>query len=170
MAFENPLCQVWDNYRVANEGLKRVYRSVGEGEDTRRSPVNDRLRMTGDSIDTARQELNRLFVVSLWATFERTVIEYIQEAAVVTTPLYQRRFVDALNKKLAYEVERWRIEDLLLLLAAFIDRNLLGQIRQIKRFRDGMVHRNPSTIPSRTVAPDSAFKTLSSALEAVHHA
>lgn len=170
MASEASLGSIWDNHATASACLaiaKRAHTRPAaawfSGSGAARVP-------SADEIERSTEELGRLFVVALWATFERNVIEYVQAGAVAVSDAHPQRFVATLNQKLKREIEWWRFDDILDLLKSFVNANLIGEVRQIKGFRDWVVHRNPRTSPPRTVTPDYAFRTLSSVLRRIEDA
>lgn len=168
MAHSSPLDPIWDNYTTSNACMAIAERTlVDRGTIRRRGAGRVNLPSAGE-IDRSREELERLFVVALWATFERNIIEYVQAGAVAGSHAHPRAFVSALNGKLAREIEWWRFDEILDLLKSFVDGNLIGQVRQIKQLRDSIVHRNART--TRRPDPGYAFRILSSVLEDVRAA
>lgn len=102
-------------------------------------------------IQSARADTADLIVASMWAYFERELIEYVQRKGGTVARLKPRPFATVLSTKITSEIEYWRFPDILDLFSGHIDKNLLGQAKQIKQFRDWVVHRNPNKpTPSKT--------------------
>lgn len=168
MAHSTPLGPIWDNYMTSNACMAIAERTLADPGAARRRGSGRVQSPSAGEIDRSREELERLFVVALWATFERNILEYVKAGAIAQSRAHPRAFVSALNTKLAHEIEWWRFDEILDMLKSFVDGNLIGQVRQIKQLRDGIVHRNPRT--SRRPDPGYAFRILTSVLEDVRAA
>lgn len=75
-----------------------------------------------------------------------------------------------LAAKFKSAVEYWRFDEILDLFKPDLDVDLVGRVKQIKRYRDWIAHRNTDkTVPSQA-APDAAFEVLTKVIRQIDHA
>lgn len=174
MAFDNPLDEIWSRYELSMACFAVAKRTIadrskyetlwGKTEFANRRPESE-------AIDTSRRELDKLVIIALWARFEREIIEYVQNVADTIGNSQSVLFSNALRSKMKSEIERWRIDDILDLFKVLVNSELLGQIRQIKNFRDWIVHQNPANEPrGRGVEAAYGYRILTQVLEFTHGA
>ncbi len=119
-------------------------------------------------IDGAEKELADLIVLSLVATFERTLRDYIMQKPdriiVSDDPVDE-----AIHEAILHDIEYWRIADRLIgIFQGQVAALHMGQVKQIVGYRNWVAHGRPTTIPpDGNVAPQFAFKPLTSLLESV---
>ena len=135
MEFENPFDPIWRVYEVTKDCLKVAHRTV-KGCDDR---LLRKTRFIGTSvpestewIERSRTESDDFVVMSLWVTFERTIISYLQEKGRSILKAQPASFSKRLYGKFETEVERWRIEDVLDLLKSGIGPELIRDAKNIK--------------------------------------
>jgi hypothetical protein len=117
-------------------------------------------RTAQKKIQKTRADTADLAVAAMWAYFERELIEYVQRKGEKLARLRPKPFTTNFSAKVASEIEYWRFPEILDLFSGHIDPNLLGHAKQIKRFRDWVVHRNPNKpTPSKT-DPLIAYKVF----------
>lgn len=118
-------------------------------------------------IQKTRADTADLVVAAMWAYFERELIDYVQCKGARLARLKPQPFTKNFSDKVTSEIEYWRLPELLDLFSGHIDSNLLGHAKQIKQFRDWVVHRNPNKpTPSKT-DPITAFKVFTNIITQV---
>lgn len=157
----SPLTEVWQNYQLARDCFKITGRDLDSGEhgllfDTgfAAASIDDAERV----IEDGRDGWDDFVILSLWAAFEREVIEFVRQKARILLNQQPREFSDKLHGFLEKQIEYWRIGDKLDLLKAVVDENLIGQAKQIKNYRDWVVHK--SRTPAANIAPIQAYNVL----------
>jgi hypothetical protein len=103
----------------------------------------------------------------LFATFERYVIEHLQTANHLLATGYPHRYSSRLAQKFRSEVEYWKFDEILNLFKGEVDTDLIGQVKQIKQYRDWIAHRNPDKATPDRVSPERAFEVLRRAIEQI---
>jgi len=117
-------------------------------------------RSAQKNIQKTRADSADLAVAAMWAYFERELIEYVQRKGEKLAHLKPQPFTTNFSHKVASEIEYWRFAELLDLFSGHIDAGLLGHAKQIKQFRDWVVHRNPNKpAPSKT-DPATAYRVF----------
>ncbi len=173
MTFNNPLEAVYQAYLVSHESLLVVEQIIRENNEVP-MPRFELLRSANEdvkkSLVKAAQQADDLAVFALFATFERYVIERLQTAHERLASGYPSGYSRKLAEKFKSEVEYWRFDEILDLFKPELDVGLIGRVKQIKRYRDWIAHRNANkALPSPT-APGTVFEVLSKALNELHHA
>jgi hypothetical protein len=113
------------------------------------------------ALDSAERQAADLAILALFATFERFVIEHLQLANQLLAAGYPQQYSTKLAEKFENEVEYWKFAEVLNLFKGEIDRDLIGQVKQIKQYRDWIAHQNPNKPTPTQIAPRMAFDTLS---------
>jgi hypothetical protein len=101
------------------------------------------MRDGAEWIETSRQASDDLTIVSLWATFERHLVQYLQTKSQKLREIEPSELGVRLQDRLNEDLERWRPDDILDLFKGQVDSNLIGQAKQIKDYRDWIAHKNP---------------------------
>jgi hypothetical protein len=167
----NPLQDVIDWHIVADDSLRVVQRVLNE---KLRGPITSRHVFTKLSterslelLDQARLELADLVVLSLVATFERLLRDFVVER---TRQLWQgTEPVDArILAAIEDDQEYWRISDRMMgLFAGPVPSELTGQVKQVIGYRNWVAHgRKSSDPPDGNITPQVAYGKLSGFLEA----
>ncbi|MGH8014026.1 MAG: hypothetical protein ACREQ4_16170, partial [Candidatus Binataceae bacterium] len=148
-----------------------IARRAIEDENVR---IPDRTEFLGESrqqaakwIEDARQTVDDLMVVGLWAWFERYLIEFIQSRTSAIASSIPQSFGSQLRNKMREEIEHWRLDDILNLFKTLIDASQIGIAKQIKDYRDWIAHRNPNRPPPAQTEPTSVYALLSAMIKAV---
>lgn len=160
------LDRVWKSYQLTVDAMK-VTRQVLDG-----NPMSGDLLAGTDFtvtlatdaphvLDAARSDVGDLFILALWSVFERELRDHLQSEAprpleASPSPLHQR-----LSRKLREDIEYWKNDDILDLFKAVVAPDLVGNGKQIKRYRDWVAHRNPQRPRPANITPNHAYKTLS---------
>ncbi|ALM82475.1 hypothetical protein ASB57_05410 [Bordetella sp. N] len=72
-----------------------------------------------------------------------------------------------LAEKFKGEVEYWRFEEILDLFKPGLDADQIGQVKQIKKYRDWIAHRNTNRPAPMPATPKTAFQVLSQAADQI---
>ncbi|MEK8016134.1 MAG: antitoxin family protein [Candidatus Parabeggiatoa sp.] len=148
----NPLPAIWETYKLTKDSLRVVKRAVKT-----RNPA-DRLRLLQRTIvlnqqpeifnvdnlaNIAELEIEELFVVSLWAAFERFIRDYLQHKGILLMGITPTNLGQAIYDHFFEEVEYWKPDEIL----DFLKRNLLqhnpqlaGDAKAIYHYRSWIVH------------------------------
>ncbi len=175
MAFDNPLDEVWNSYELSLACFAVARRTIAKPPkyDTlwKDTGYDHLLPIDLETIDQSRRELDNLVIISLWAKFERDIVEYVQNAANTIGNVPPVSIAKPLSLRVAIEIERWRINDVLDLFKQIVDSKLLDQTRNIKGFRDWIAHKNPANKGHvHIVGPGYGYKVLSTVLEQIYDA
>ncbi len=167
----NPLMSIMGWYAVALDSMRITERVINK--DMRAAITNRHVfrrheskEISLASIKGAERELADLVVLSLVATFERTLRDHVMERPgriiVSDDP------VDAaIHEAILNDIEYWRIADRLIgIFEKRIGSDLRGQVRQIIGYRNWVAHGRATAIPpDGNVAPQFAFEQLTGFLE-----
>lgn len=127
---------------------------VGQSEDEIRNHLRD-----------AQEKMADFAVLSLWVLFERAIIEYLQKKSTHLGDHDPKDLCLTLSQSVSSDLERWRIDDVLDIFKSVLDSNLIGKIKQIKRYRDWVAHRNPRKAQPAKTTPEEAFRYLNAFLK-----
>jgi len=164
MKSANILDPVWESYQTMTDCLKVASKNIEKNE----LHLMDRTGFVSRSVDEAkvmikdsRDNADDFVIVSLWAVFERKILEYLQIEGRKILQKAPTVFNTQVHSKIENEMEYWKIDDILDLFKAFVDPNLIGNAKQVKKYRDWIAHRNPKKGPPSNVPPQTAYKILS---------
>jgi hypothetical protein len=158
------LDEVWNVYEGTRDCIKiteRILRS-GDARFTRRTNfVGSTEDEAEKRLQESRREMDGFVIVLLWAQFERSLIEFVQERVQKLSEESPVALAENLHAKVKDAIEFWRTSDLLELFKGTVDATVIGTIKQIKEYRDWVVHRNPNKEPSAKTDPGTAYRVLS---------
>lgn len=164
MSQDSPLEPIWQSYVDTLDCLNVTSRCISDGaieylEKTSFSQekVSDARRRISES----RKSADDLVIVSLWAVFERVLIDHLQSEGRRILHVTPSAFTAGVHQKIDGDIERWRVGEMLdLFKSSGVDPSLLGSAKDIKKYRDWVAHKNPKKIPPN-VPPSTAYRTLS---------
>ena len=155
---------IWQTYQVTRDCLKVAQRSVSK-KDLRLLSKTKFIGMSeeqaGNWISKSRNNSDDYIILSLWAAFERIMIGYLQKQGKKILDDPPSDFNKKVYDKIESEIEYWRINDILDIFKDLIDSNLIGNVKQIKAYRDWIAHRNIKKGAPPNVLPQTAYKVLS---------
>lgn len=172
MSFENPLDPVLTSLKITRASLNVAGRSK---DDQLWEKAKYHIPSKSD-FEESRRQIDDLYVIAMWAIFERRVIEALLATIEVRTEIGQEEFRKAIEDYLPGKVEFWRFEEILDLFKkrTGIKGEIIGTAKPIKMYRDWLVHRNPKKDPATSetqqILPDKAYIDLTAILEAIHYA
>ncbi|MCP4110449.1 MAG: hypothetical protein GY749_33835 [Desulfobacteraceae bacterium] len=168
MSSENPLDPIWESYQVICDCLKVVQRGISKKDIRLLNRTNFLASSEEHSINQvkkSRTDANDYVILSLWAAFERIIMEYlqIQGRKILSTP--PSAFNQKIHEKLEHEIEYWKIDDILNIFKVVIDPDIIGQAKQIKQYRDWVAHRNINKDAPPNITPQKAYEVISKILK-----
>jgi len=171
MSSSNPLEPVYKAYVVSSDCFKVTQRAVGQqrAEFVQRTQFHGTSREDAEAaITNATKQASDLVILALFATFERFVIEHLQETAHQLLgnghpPEYAKR----LAEKFETAVEYWKFEEVLDLFKDEIDPVLIGDAKHIKNYRDWIAHRNTRRLIPSAPEPRAAFDILTAIIKQI---
>lgn len=170
MSSENPLEPVYKAFSVASDCFRVATRSI----QTQHEELIRRTQFIGATpenanaaLEAAAKQAADLAVLALFATFERFVIEHLQTANRLLAAGHPQQYSAKLAAKFESEVEYWRFAEVLDLFKGEVDPELIGQVKQIKQYRDWIAHQNPNKPTPTQATPETAFGVLSMVIEQI---
>ncbi|MGC8603159.1 MAG: hypothetical protein ACP5VS_05655 [Desulfomonilaceae bacterium] len=161
---DDPLESVWTTYVTTQSSFKVTKRVSGRKDLSLLSKTNlvpvDGLSTTS-LINSARDELEDLLILAMWAKFERYLIEYIQGVGAVLDTARPVSLAGNLHEKFELSVESWKSTDVIDLFKDIVDENLRGHAKNIKKYRDYIAHKNPRNEDAPKTDPATAYRVLS---------
>ena len=164
MSSANLLDPIWTSYSTTVDSLKVTLRILEKGKNHLLNNTN----FLYSPVDAAKQRVrdsqrdaDNFVIVSLWAEFERKLLEYVQLEGkrLLRTP--PTKFNTEVHKKVEDTIEYWRTDDMLDLFKSVVGGNLIGNAKNIKKYRDWIAHKNPRKGAPSNVPPQTAYKILS---------
>lgn len=166
------LDHIWQTYQVTRDCLKVAQRSVSK-KDLRLLNKTKFISMSEeqaeDWISKSRNDSDDFIILSLWAVFERIMIGYLQEQGKKILDNPPSNFNKKVYDKIEFEIEYWRMDDILDIFKGPIDSHLIGNVKQIKAYRDWIAHRNIKKGAPSNVLPQTAYKVLSEIIIALEN-
>lgn len=170
----NPLDEIWAWYEAARDSLRLALHVVASVPSSAIPPdiipkksifQSARSDEVTQRLQKARQELDDLAIVALWASFEQQVLDHIEQ--VVHRTLKQKR-KDRLQQRILQERLKnpryWHFEEVLDLYKAIIDPQLVGDVKQVLQYRNWIAHGRTSPMPPNIV-PRAAYERLKDFLD-----
>lgn len=170
MNSDNPLKPVYKAFSVASDCFRvatRTVRSQQEEFIQRTQFMGATLDDANTALQDAAKQAADLAILALFATFERFVIEHLQGANRLLAAGYPRQYSSRLAEKFESEVEYWKFGEILNLFKGEVDLELIGQVKQIKQYRDWIAHQNPNKPTPTQATPETAFYVLTQMIEQI---
>lgn len=181
----NPLPAVYEVFRASQDALKvteKALKSINRhNQDDVAHYQKSLLRgtvfyssRTNSQLRNELTELDNLFVIALWATFERFLREYLQlKVHHLQTGVTPADLGDVLYKHCRKEIEYWKPDDILDFFKKSIlksNPNIVGSAKQIYVYRNDLAHgKNRQQLDERPikiiVKPDWAYSVLNQITE-----
>jgi hypothetical protein len=116
-------------------------------------------------LDSLRTRLDEMTVVALWIEFERFVVGHIMGTMTIAAAGAPSSFALRLEERIQRAVEFTRFDDLLDVYKDWVDSNDIGNIKQIKQYRDWISHRNPKKKRPAAISTGPAKALLARAMD-----
>jgi len=187
-----PLMPIWDAYLVTVEALKvskRVVAFSNKAEvalnalDDNESEIIKRIsfekhkvglnllnrctvidQVTDLTLKNSSKVIDDLFVLSLWATFERYLIDFFQTKGKKIREILPSDLADVYYEHLSKEIEYWKPMEILDLLKRSLlkgNEQLIELAKDILKYRNWVAHgRNPHNLPPMNITPQMAYERL----------
>lgn len=107
-----------------------------------------------------KQAADDFAILSLWAIFERRLMTRLEDECRKMQDILPSTFNQTVLNKVIDTVEFWRIDEALDLIKPLVGGDLVGQAKQIKRYRDWVAHRNPHKPIPAQIDPATAIVIL----------
>jgi len=159
----NALDEIWESYQTTVNSLKAVNYNLSKGNFEilkNTSFISEPKETVQEKIKNSKQNAGDYAILSLWAIFERILFQYVQDEAERMLSDSTMAFTSTVYKKINHECEYWRIDDVLDLFKVLIDVDLIGQAKQVKKYRDWVAHKNLNKRQPQNVPPATAYKVL----------
>jgi len=170
MTCDNSLQAVYQAYLVSHETLNVAKRAAQRQDERPVGRTELRVSTPTDAttaLESAEQQACELAVFALFVAFERYVVEHLQTAHERLTSGYPSAYSRRLAEKFRSEVEYWRFDEVLDLFKPDVGAEKIGRVKQIKKYRDWIAHRNTrKEAPSHTT-PDATYTLLSDVAEKI---
>ena len=169
MPSNNPLLPIWESYQTTRAALivakKATQHLPSQGllDDTHLALQSS--GKTRQSIQMSLKDCEELFVLSLWASFERFVRNYLQQKSITLQTTLPPVLGYAMYAYLEKEIEFWNSDDILEQIikeVLSVHKALASQAKHILHYRNWVAHgKNPNVKnkPSR-IPPQFAYNTL----------
>lgn len=162
------LDEAFATYKATSDALRMARRATLRGVDLKSSYWADLPSSEVPALmDRCADHLADSVIVAMFAMFERRLLTAVADevstiARAPASALSTRTAAQALR-----EAERWRMDELLDLLTDILSPRSLGDLRNVKRYRDWVAHRNPKRPPPARLTPETAYSVLRAAVEAL---
>ncbi len=172
----NPLQHILLVYKTARDSFKIAERAIKTKEPKAKQrllqrtcvetpTLTDAMRM----IKEGNKESDTLFVLNMWATFERFLRNDLQERGKLLRNNKPPALGYSIYQHFEKEVEFWKPGEILDFLKESLFKNrihLIGHAKQILAYRDWVAHgKNPKNPPSSDIKPLAAYNTLNEIVE-----
>ncbi len=167
----NPLPPILEAYETAKDSFKIAKRAIQTQTPQARTRLLQRTGVENTTLSEAQRRLedsqresNALFVLALWATFERFLRDYLQQKGTELLHIKPPILGNSVYEHFEKEVEFWKTTEILEFLKESLFRHqpdLIGQAKQILAYRDWIAHgKNPKKLPATTPKPTDVYKIL----------
>ena len=162
--------EIWNTYQVTKDCLKVTERSINNKFDNLKilrstEFTADTPQEANEKIKSSRDKADEYVVLALWTVFERKLFDEVQlesRRSVEENPFGQK-----VQEECEKKVEYWKFDEILNIYKSIADAQLIGVAKQIKHYRDWIVHKNPNKRQPDTIAPVLAYNTLYKIIETV---
>lgn len=159
------LDDIWQAYLVTNDCLKISERCIDNKDYlkllNKTSFKNSSIDEAEQKIKTSRKNADDYVILSLWVIFERQLFDILTLETQIMSTNNPNIFTQEVHKKIEYELEYWRVDEVLDIFKTIIDPQMIGQVKQIKKYRDWLAHKNPKKSMPQIVTPKMAYTVLS---------
>lgn len=177
----NPLDPLWEEYKTTADALMVLKRAVKTHQASHRLrllqrtflaeqtvtlltaeyPDDPSIEAVEKDVVKAQSRIEGLFVISLWAEFERFLRTYLQNKGTVLKTVKPHGLGEAIYQHFSEEVEYWKPDEILEFLKWNVltgNEHLAGEAKDIYRYRSAIVH---GRLPDKKIYPNYAHAKLS---------
>jgi hypothetical protein len=168
MSAIDKLEEIWNTYQVTKDCLKVTERSINKKPHhlkILRSTdfISDTSHEANQKIKLSRDNADDYVILALWTVFERKLFEEVQIES--RKNFDDNEFAKRLQEECENKVEYWKFDEILDIYKSLIDTQLIGTAKNIKKYRDWVVHKNPNKQQPDNITPTLAYNTLYEMLE-----
>lgn len=160
----NILEPIWRSYITTIDCLKISKRILKKGETHLMSETLFHLNSPDESskmISSSEKDADDFVIVSMWALFEIKLFDYLEKERNKFINKQSTNLNTQVFRKVEKEMNYWRIIDILDLFKTIIDPELIGNAKQVKKYRDWVAHKNLKKGSPPNTTPQYAYKILS---------
>jgi hypothetical protein len=117
-----------------------------------------------NTLDKAKTELDDLTIVSLFSIFESKLLNHIASIINTISSEPPNAFIKSVAEYAVKNSERWSVNDILDLYKSKINPELIGNIKQIYKYRNWVAHGKKAARPV-VLDPNTAYQRLDDFLE-----
>lgn len=118
-----------------------------------------------EDVRRLRARLDDVTVMALWTVFERYVLTHVMSQVRVGSATSS--FDTLLEEHIAEQLEYSRFDELLDLFKADIDSRDVGDVKNVKKYRDWIAHRNPKRRAPAVIDPMTARAKLGDVMDQI---
>ncbi len=158
------LDRIWESWQITRDCMKIAQRSIDRGYKEILGRTGFLMLSSKESenlIMKSREDSDDYLILYLWAAFERTLMEYMKKEGGKILDDDPGDFNRKTYAKIQREMEFWKSDDILDMFKETVDSNLIGNAKQIKKYRDWVAHRNPEKPAPPNISPQSTYQILS---------
>ncbi len=164
MSVTDAIEDIWQTFHMTMDALKVTLRAVRRADLRllRNTNFIDSVQPAIEvDVEICRRAVSDHAILSMWAIFERRIIVKVaaESRKILDDP--PSPFNCALFQKVEDAIEYWRTEEVLDLIKPLVGSDLVGDAKQIKKYRDWMAHKNPKKPSPANVTPEFAYRVLS---------
>ena len=170
MNLSNPLPPIrlayktaYDSFRVAKRAIKtqnpQIKQRLLQRTDFEIHSLTDAEHLIVQNI----QEAKGLYVLTLWAAFERFLRDYLQYKGTIIQQMVPPDLANAMYSHVYQEIEFWRPEDVLDFLRDSLlktEPQLVGHAKAIYNYRNWIAHGKNAKKNVSPVSPQKTYTTL----------
>jgi len=170
MSLTNPLPPIWQAYKTAQDSFRIAKRAIKTSEPKARQRLLQRTEIETETIidaeiliEESKNESDALFVLALWATFERFLINYLQHKGTVLQNVTPSDLAEEMYHHFHKEVEFWQPDEILNFLKLSLLKHktqLAGNAKVVYNYRNWIAHGKSSSKIVSPVTPHKAYETL----------
>lgn len=167
MSASNTIDDIWRSYQITLDCLKIAKRSIVNndiGSLEKTGFIGFHQDEAKRQIMESRANADDYVILSLWAAFERVLLLYVQSESNRILTGATTHFTYSVHQKIDDEIEYWRVDDILNIFKSIISSDLIGQAKQVKKYRDWVAHKNIKKGSPQNVPPQTAYIILSEIL------
>ncbi|MEW6235905.1 MAG: hypothetical protein AB1656_11000 [Candidatus Omnitrophota bacterium] len=163
MSSKNVLDPIWRSYKTTIDCLKiaeRVLENENISLKEKTKFAEWEKEEAEDRIYESRTFADDHVIVSLWAVFERKLLDYLQKEGNRLLLGAATNFSLQVHRKIESEMEYWKSDDILNIFKTVVDPDLIGNAKQVKKYRDWIAHKNPNKNAPSNISPLGAYEIL----------
>jgi len=170
MSLSNPLPPIWQAYKTAQDSFRIAKRAIKTNEPKTKQRLLQRTDIETETIidaerliEESKNESDALFVLALWATFERFLRNYLQYKGTVLQNVTPSDLAGEMYLHFHKEVEFWQPDEILNFLKLSLLKHktqLAGNAKVVYNYRNWIAHGKGSSKTVSPVTPHKAYETL----------